>query len=448
MADYHAVALDIKPVDPNRAFDSINNILGLQQKRQGLQIQAQELQQQELKTQQQQGVQQFFQQWDPTEHISDDGTTDTESVHNSAAYKMAGNAKPLIDQQLISIKTGQLQNKQALSGLNNDLVNMYARNMGALADDPDVQQGNIDGQAKVKASLAQFSQLSPDTARVAQIIGPVLQHAPPDKLNHLLKSQQMLGADVLGQRGQQNPQETRNSAGQIINRNVGTGALSAAPNGAGAINPTTSDVAGRTAGSVGTASGDRERANEIGGMQQDSSAAIAITKHIDQLATEIHSGHLAKMISESGNYLGFSSVNEARSQLNKDLGRVRGLASARAGSDSRAATLLEGYPTDTTPENTIHAAMDYLRGTARQNLARGQLLTQYQKSDPQGLRGFQAADNILSRTTNPLMHEYLSLKPDEQKSFYRHNFSTAKEAQAFKDEVNALKKHSRVFDQQ
>ena len=153
------------------------------------------------------------------------------------------------------------------------------------------------------------------------------------------------------------------------------------------------------------------------------------------------------MLSETGNYFGLSSINEARSQLNKDLGQVKGLAVSKAGSDQRAATILEGYPTDTTPENTIHAAMDYIRGTAKQNLARGQLLSQYQKEDPQGLRGFQAADNVLTGTTNPLMHEYLSLKPQDQAGFYRRNFSTPQQAQDFKNQVNALKKHTSVLGQ-
>jgi hypothetical protein len=113
---------------------------------------------------------------------------------------------------------------------------------------------------------------------------------------------------------------------------------------------------------------------------------------------------LAKKFSEAGGYLGMSSVNQARTELQKDLGLLRGPVAAAAGSDSRAATLLEGYPTDTTPSQTIHAAMDYIRGTARQTQARGQLLQRYQGAD--GPRGFAAADNILTNSTNPLMHEY------------------------------------------
>jgi hypothetical protein len=222
------------------------------------------------------------------------------------------------------------------------------------------------------------------------------------------------------------------------------GEAGSAPPGGLGINPS----APQGAAATGVAGSNVDRANEVANLQQQSSAAIPLTKRIDELSHEIGSGHLAKMISESGNYLGFSSINEARSQLNKDLGQVKGLAVSKAGSDSRAATILEGYPTDTTPESTVHAAMDYIRGTARQNLARGQLLSQYQKSDPQGLQGFQAADNIVSGQTNPLMHEYQSLKtPQDQAGFFKRNFSSRAEASSFRDQVEALKKHTSVLGQ-
>ena len=168
---------------------------------------------------------------------------------------------------------------------------------------------------------------------------------------------------------------------------------------------------------------------------------------MDVLKDALDSGTLAKKISEAGNYLGFSSVNEARAQLNNDLGKIKTLATDRASTDDRAKTILEGYPSDTTPNNTFHADMDYLRGTARQNLARGQILQQYQKNDPQGLRGFQAADNVLTSNTDPLMHEYMALKPADRSTFYRHNFKTPEEAQEFKNRVSAVQKHTNVFGQ-
>lgn len=210
MADFTPVGNTIIPPNPMTGINTLSGILGLQQQKQALQGQTAQVQQEQLKAQQMQGVQDFFQQWDPTQHLSPDGTTDADSVHSSSAYKNAGNAKPLIDQQLLQIKQGQLQNKQALSTLDDGLINRYATTMGTLADDPEVKAGGINGQAKVAEALQNFSKLQPEAARVASVFGGAVKGAPkgPDgvsvpNLGHLVQTQQLMGADVLGQRGQQ-----------------------------------------------------------------------------------------------------------------------------------------------------------------------------------------------------------------------------------------------------
>ena len=218
MADYNAsVALGINPPDPQGTLNSLNKIMNLgstglaiQGQKQGLVGQAAQVKQEQLKASQAQGVQDFFNSWDPTAHLSPDGTIDADSVHNNPAYKAAGNAKPLIDQQLLSIKQGQLQNKQALATLDDNLINRYATTMGTLANDKDVKEGGINGQAKVAETLRNFSKLQPEAARIAQMFGAVVKNAPigsdgvtKPNLAHLVQSQQLMGADVLGQRSQQ-----------------------------------------------------------------------------------------------------------------------------------------------------------------------------------------------------------------------------------------------------
>jgi hypothetical protein len=144
----------------------------------------------------------------------------------------------------------------------------------------------------------------------------------------------------------------------------------------------------------------------------------------------------AKKITEGLHALGFSDIAAARTELQKDLGLLKGPIAARAGSDSRAAELLEGYPTDTTPENTVHSAMDYIRGTLRQTISRGELLKKH------GVTGIAAADDELTRNTDPLMHEALSLKPGQSNGFWKRNFKSPEEAQAFKKRMEAVKKHT------
>src|ERR1039458_4176110 len=171
-------------------------------------------QQDQIKAQQQQGVQSFFQQWDPTQHLAPDGTTDTESVHKDPAYQNAGIAKPAIDEALLGIKQRQLQAKSTLAGLNDSLLNQYSKGVGALAKDPDVVADTTDpvtgvnaGRAKVDAFNTNFGKLSPDAARVAQTFGPITTHAPPGKLSGAIQAQQMMGEDVASQQGQQNPEQ-------------------------------------------------------------------------------------------------------------------------------------------------------------------------------------------------------------------------------------------------
>lgn len=452
MADYQAVALGIKPADPGQAFDSINSILGMQQKRQGLQIQAQQLQQEQLKTEGQQGAAQYFQDFDPTQWVTANGTTDVNGIMagDSKFKGLNGVAKPLVMDQLQKMQGHQLENMRTLGQMDSETVSDFAQRANTWAQNPEVKKDSPEGRAYVQSEIQKYGLLDPQKAKIAQIYGKAFG-APGQggaKQDHLAPALAAMGAQaqtVSEQQAQSNPQQTTNAAGQILNREKTTGALSAPPGAAPgtALNPSTPMVAGATALATGAAGGDVDRANEVGGLQQQSAAAIQLTKQADKLKEELDSGHLAKMISNTGNYLGFSSVNDARAQLNQDLGKMKGLVASRAGSDSRAAAMLEGYPQDTTPNNTFHADMDYLRGTARQNLARGKLLDDQYSKDR---RGFQAADNLMTRTTNPLMHEFNALKPEERGAFYKHNFTNPQDAQAFKHEVEALKKHSHVLD--
>lgn len=209
----------IQPPDPNKGISTLSGILGLRQQQQGLQQQQQaiqigqqQLQQEQLKTAQQQGVQSFFQAWDPSEHVGDDGSTDLDSALQSKQFKAAGNAKPAIMQALLDIKNKQLGNKQALSTLNSDLVRQFGTGMGALATDEDVVADKTDpktgvntGRAKIDQFLGNFSKLSPDAARVAQIYGPITQHAPPGKLSKGVQAMQLQAQSASEQQAQQNP---------------------------------------------------------------------------------------------------------------------------------------------------------------------------------------------------------------------------------------------------
>jgi len=229
MADFGAPVAQNVDVSPQKGLQTISSLLslksqqlGIQQQQQGLQGQAAQVQQEQLKAGEQQGVQNFFQQWDPSAHISSDGTTDVDSALQSHAYQGAGNAKPGIMQSLLDIKNRQLTNKQSLATLNGQLLTQFSQGMGALAKDPDVVSDQADpttgvnaGRAKVDQFINNFSKLSPDAQRVAQIYGPVTQHAPQGKLSDGIQAIQMQGQDVGGQQAQQNPQTVSVQRGNV-----------------------------------------------------------------------------------------------------------------------------------------------------------------------------------------------------------------------------------------
>jgi hypothetical protein len=241
MADFPApVAAQIQPPDPTKGLSQLSSVLGVQQQRQNLQTgaitqqTAQAVQkQQQLAAEKQQGVQNFFKNWDPSAHLGADGTTDLNSVLQDPQLKASGNAMPDIVQSLLDIKNKQLGVKQQLSTLNGDQVKQFSTVMGSLAKDPDVVADKTDpttgvnaGRAKVNEALSNFSQLSPDSARIGQIYGQGVQHAPPGKLSNVIQAYQLQGQSASEQQAQQNPQVTpigTGAATDIYNVNKATG---------------------------------------------------------------------------------------------------------------------------------------------------------------------------------------------------------------------------------
>lgn len=255
----------------------------------------------------------------------------------------------------------------------------------------------------------------------------------------LAAGQRVLGAaGVVGPGGIANPQATSNAAGQNLNRSATTGALSAPQLGPGATNPASPQVAGQTSRAIGTAGSDVERGNQVSALIQPSKNGVAITSEIDNLADQVHSGKFVAAISKAAAAVGMSDATYARQVLEKDLGRLKTVASEGAGSDARASTILSGFPTAESDAQTIHNAMDYARGTFKQNLARGDLLNKVKTKDT-SLQGFQHADDTLTSSSDPLMHEFGSLqKPEERIAFYKRHFSSPAEAQDFRNKVAGM----------
>jgi hypothetical protein len=439
MADpFSPVAANSVPPDADSGLNTLSKILSVRSQKLGLQGQQADVQQKIQDATQRASAAEYFKNLDFTNHVGADGTLDLNSVLKDPNLDKTGDAKPKIIQGLLSIKSAQQDNAASLMKNNATAVQGFGEAINSLKGDPDVKADNDVGRAKVQSAIDSFSKQGPDQARIAQIYAPVVQHAPNGKLPGALNAIGLQAQSVSQQQQQQNPQQGTNAAGQNQLVDPQTGERSMPQLSGGATNPNSPTVAGQTTRQVQTGNADVDRANQVSGLVQASSAAIPLTQHIDDLAEQIQSGKFAASISKAAAAVGMSESTYARQVLEKELGQVKSLAIANAGSDARAATIQSGYPDATSDTKTIHTAMDYTRGTFRQNIARGDQLNKIKSKDA-SLRGFQHADDVLSGGTDPLMHEFQALKtPQERIGFYQRNFSDPEKAKEFRNKVAGM----------
>src|SRR5258708_2018135 len=224
MADYQAVGLGIKPADPNQAFNSINSILGMQQTRQALQIQAQKLQQEQLTTEGQQGAAEYFRDFDPTQWVTSNGTTDVNGIMaGDAKFKgLNGVAKPIVMDQLQKMQGHQLENMRTLGSMDAETVSDFAQRANAWAQNPDVQNDTEEGRKYVQAEIQKYGLLDPQKAKIAGMYGN--EFADPKqggaKQGHLAPALTAMGPQAQTgseQQTQSNSEQTTNAACQIIN---------------------------------------------------------------------------------------------------------------------------------------------------------------------------------------------------------------------------------------
>jgi hypothetical protein len=435
-------------MNPNTAINSLSGLIGIQQQRQALQTgqyQQQSAQAQAGQDQQRNRELQALAQFsanavkDPNYQLPD-GSLDVQKFQTGATAVAPTYGQPMIGQLTSNAKEAvatrqaiqslsAAQNAQITAGLKglanmpggatqSDILN-WAEQMEANNKDPafgraiksamlhmssDPGGGYSNAAAKLAATVGGISMQEPGTQELAGAIQPVTTTT--------------MGPNV----GQQTP-----VGGKVTK----TPAPWQMPGFVAAVT-----AAGSRA--TGVAGSDIDRSNQVSQAANTAPAAIQLSQSVDSLAQQIHSGQIAKGLSAAAAAAGLAPVVYARQLLNKDLGQLKTLAAANAGSDARMGTILSGYPDETSAERTIHTAMDYIRGSFRQSLARGQNLNAYRTKQPD-LTGFQHSDDVLVQSTNPLMHEYTALKsPQERTEFYRRNFATAQEAAAFKAQVQGV----------
>lgn len=458
MAEFGVPVAQEVNVNPNQGLTTLSNLLSIKQQKLALET-GQALKSSAESEAVTRGVEAkghseaagFLKNFDIAKHIAPDGTVDLDAVYNSPDFQNAGPGKELIANTMLGIKQHQIQNKQEMATLKGTVVTGAGKLLGSLVSDPDVVAGNDKGKAKIQSQIDIIKEMYPDQG--AAFIdkfekGLNSDHVQPKDWQWGLRAMQLQAEDVSQQQAQQNPVlgTAVSPQGQQVGtaQNRITGDIQTAGGGVPlGLSPTEriGYVGARAAAAAaggGAAATDVERANDIGKAANSAPDAIRLSQEIDALADQVHSGKISKAFSSAAAAAGIDPVTYSRQLLNKDLGQLKALASSNAGSDQRMATILSGYPEDSSATPTIHTAMDYIRGSFRKSLARGANLETYNKKHGGDLSGFQHSDNVLSQHTDPLMHEYLSLKPEERAGFYRRNFTSPQAAQDFKNKVKGI----------
>jgi hypothetical protein len=420
---------------------SISKIIGLQSAQVGLQQQRQNLQTGQYQQQAAQaGAQQEQQknaEYQAAQKVAVEGaqsgkyTNADGSLNRQQLADDITTVAPTYGQgiagQLLSQANEIISNKQAVQNLTTDKRAIIGNTLGSLAGDPTVDQ------SKVIDGLEALRQQYPDDKQMSRMLQSLGGAIPPGAGGPQL--QQILNSAASSMTAKPSVQPGTNAASQNINRGTFSGQMTLP--GGSAPNPTGPQVTGAAARQTGTASSDVDRANQVSANVKSAPATIQTSQQIDDLADQIHSGKFVDAISKAAAAVGMKDDTYARQLLKKDLGIIQTQLTAAAPSDSRAATILSGTPDATSDPQTIHGAMDYVRGAARQNLAQGENKNSYQAKHAD-LGGFQQADDAFTSAAGPLVHEFLSLKtPAEQSQFYRRNFTSAQQALQFRNQARA-----------
>jgi hypothetical protein len=455
MADFNqSVALGINPPDPQGGLNTLNKIMSLGQ--QGLAIRGAQSENITKAAQATVAQQSAKENQNLAQLLSDpikSGIVDQDGNPTPDAQKIIMQAAPTTGSQhyenLVNAATKKVGFNSAVNSLlttdRTELANGIA-GVTARAQQPSDITDTLDSIVESKKGTPEYGhyQTIADTMKTA--INHLAKQTAGNNTPPPGKEPWRVGAaNIASSMGGGQPQLATTGAG-AVNRDPVLGTLSQPPGTptGSAINPTPPQVAGATTRQGGTANADIDTSNMVVAAQRDARTNIDLTKRIDQLADIVAPGAVPAKVSQGLGALGLQDVNQARTELQKDLGRLRGGLANRAGSDSRAAELLTGLPTDTTPTQTIHQAMDVTRGTAKQDLALGNLREKNAASTKGQMNGFQNEYSHATAVASPLMHEYWSLPKEEQAQFLKRNSSSPQQAQELRNRFEAARNQLNV----
>lgn len=453
MADINAsVALGINPPDPQGGINTLNKIMELGQ--QGLAIRGAQSENITKASQATVAAQTAQENQALAGLMSDpikNGLVDQDGNPTPNAQKIVMQAAPTTGQdhyeKLVSAATKKVAFNSSVNSLLTSDRTELAQGIGgavARAQSPGDITDTLDSIVDSKKGTPEYGHYQTIAGTMKEAINHLAKQTGGNNPTPPGKEPWRIGAaNIASSIGGGLPQAQQTGAG-VVRWDPLLGSLSQSPGAStgSAINPTPPQVAGATTRQAGTGNADIDASNAVVAAQKDARTNIDLTKRIDQLADVVSPGQIPSKVSQGLGALGLQDVNQARTELQKDLGRLRGAVAQRSGSDSRAGEVLAGLPTDTTPTQTIHQAMDFARGSARQDLALGQLREKSAAATKGQMNGFQGDYAHAVGAASPLMHEYYALSPQEQVGFFQRNFKTKEQAKAFRAQAESAKRLS------
>jgi hypothetical protein len=419
-------------------FGTLNNILGIQGKRQQLAIQAQDLQQKQIETQTAQGASQFFSNFNPLDYVASDGTTDMDKVHASAGYKNASAlARPAIDAKLQSITSGQIKNKSDLMTLGNQGLSTMGSAVGKLATDQDVLDGNEKGRTKVDQTLSDLETQFPGAKNQIDVMRAHVKQLQldkrPDDLKKSVLQAQLQGLDAATQLGLTSPKLATTAAG-AVNFHPLTGAITQ-PLGAetgSAINPTPTQVAQATTQAVGAVKNDQDTYEEIAKAGKGAPAIRGLANQVSNLADTVDTGYGTKTAAKywqaaqaaTGVQGDLNDSSVRRQVLGKLSAQLKTQAGQNAPNQTVANNIDAAFPSpDEMGSGAVGEAARYVDSRAALDQQRLNHAEAFKKTHKGNVTGMASTDSaFMSHGGDPYAARYNEMSPSEQRSFLETHY--------------------------
>jgi len=479
MADFGTPVANQTTYDPQGGLKTLSSLLGIKQ-------QQANLQQTQQTTSQRYGIAQWMKNFDPSKHVSADGTLDLNAVLGDPSLRqVAGDQYPELVQQFTQLKQGQLQNKLALIQVNDAARKGFQETISALRTDPDIVKDTPEGRQKLETAINQYASQGPDAARIAGIYGPQAENVPSGKLAQYLSNVQLQAEDAATQASKQAPKYQQAGATQVQTETQAAGAgenggpsLTASPDIKNTVAPTTKQSITDTYGRVFTfnpQTGNYEPAKVSGGIgaaapgettavtegaKSDNDLFNTVTNAAKQAPQNKNILANLSKLADSGVFTGTGSQDVA--SLEGALGQIipgfKGAGDAAADRQMMGkftqqlamSMTAQNYGTDQARDMVEHAipnadnmtpqaikkAAAYIQGQQQIAQARGAVADAYAQAHGGSTIGLRHVDTEFMSKIDPRMFDYVSVAGDKDKrAEFLKQFKTPQEKQDFLSKV-------------